>query len=116
MKNKKISRYVLRTDNLDGKYELLYNTKNDYFLRVNKGDFNNIDCLLNDMKVVSFLEEKRFFEEEEEMKFIYEQQELAIKSQETMMLIIKLTRNCNFRCTYCYEDFSDDRIGVFIVK
>lgn len=111
MNDKKFSKYVLRTDSIDGKYELLYNTKNDYFLRVDKKDFKSIDLLLNNTKVSSFLKEKNFFDEDNEMAYINDQQNNVITSQTTMMLIIKLTRDCNFRCIYCYEDFSDDSIG-----
>lgn len=43
--NKKLSKYVYTTTSFNGKYNLLYNSKNDYFIRYDKEDFPDFDSL-----------------------------------------------------------------------
>ena len=51
---------------------------------------------------------------EEEAAF--EDELLAALTDETLHLIILPTEQCNFRCTYCYEDFSIGRMGPRTVQ
>lgn len=101
------SKYVIEADSFDNKHGLLYNTKNDYFIRYLKQDFFDRDDLLNYPTITKFLNEKKFFIEKNEiMDMMYHHIEIT-KSNSTLMLILKITKNCNFRCIYCYEELYD---------
>ncbi|MEG0507397.1 MAG: 4Fe-4S cluster-binding domain-containing protein [Longicatena sp.] len=101
----KISKYVIETKTDDNKYGLIYNTKNNYFIRYLLSDFKNSNELLNYPKIYDFLEEKNFIENDNEIEQIINLQKESIESNDTLMLILKITKDCNFRCIYCYENF-----------
>ena len=102
-----ISKYVIHSQGEN--YNLLYNTKEDFLIRYSNKDFDSINELLKYDEIKKFLYEKNFFDNNERDE-ILERQKKSIESSNTLMLIIKLTELCNFRCVYCYEDFSNKNI------
>ncbi|PJJ00771.1 hypothetical protein BX264_1060 [Streptomyces sp. 2333.5] len=46
----------------------------------------------------------------------FEEELVAALTDRTLHLIILPTEQCNFRCTYCYEDFSVGRMGPETVQ
>ena len=105
--NMNISKYVIHSQGEN--YNLLYNTKEDFLIRYSNKDFDSINELLKYDEIKKFLYEKNFFDNNERDE-ILERQKKSIESSNTLMLIIKLTELCNFRCVYCYEDFSNKNI------
>lgn len=101
-----LSNYVFSTESMNKKYGLLYNSKTDFFLRYNLNDFQDLKELEKYDEIVRFLEEHDFIKKENEKKEVAEIINQSIKSEDTLMLILKVTRKCNFRCVYCYEDYS----------
>lgn len=103
--NKKLSKYVYTTTSFNGKYNLLYNSKNDYFIRYDKEDFPDFDSLSEYEDIYFFLKDKDFYESENEFNEIKNIHRKALKSEEELTLILKMSKDCNFRCVYCYEKF-----------
>lgn len=107
-----LSKYVFVTDSYNGEYKILFNSKNGFFIKYPNSDFKNINDFITNKKISDFLEEKLFFKTEnetEEIKMIHKN---VLKSDDTLQLIIKITKDCNFRCTYCYENFDAINMGV----
>ncbi len=102
----KLSKYVYVADGADKENKLLYNSKTDYLIKYNKTDFGEVENLFKYGEILTFLKEKEFLESEEEEEILHEQHEKALLSEDTLMLILKITKGCNFRCTYCYEDLN----------
>ena len=107
----KLSKYIYVTDSVDSKEKLLYNSKNGYFIKYSKQDFEQIGDFLNEEEIVKFLAEKEFLEQEGEIEYIRNRHIKEIRSEDTMMLTLKITRDCNFRCIYCYEDFVNKKLS-----
>lgn len=107
-----LSKYVYITDSIDEKSKLLYNSKNDYFIKYNKNDFGELDDFLSNNQIFDFLEEHSFFSSEDEEQKLKVYHDKALKSEDTLMLILKITKKCNFRCTYCYENFMDNNLII----
>ena len=84
-------------ESMDKKYGLLYNSKTDFFLRYNLNDFQDLKELEKYDEIVRFLEEQDFIKKENEKKEVAEIIKQSIKSEDTLMLILKVTRKCNFR-------------------
>ncbi|WP_317317228.1 radical SAM/SPASM domain-containing protein [Amedibacillus dolichus] len=108
----RLSKYVLETKSFDEQYGLLYNSKNNYFIRYLLSDFKDVNSLLDVPQIQKLLEEKEFLYCENEFHDIQRRIKKIIKSEETLMLILKVTKDCNFRCIYCYEQFSDKNMSV----
>ena len=106
-----LSKYVLVTDSIDNKFKLLYNKKNGFFIRYDKDIFPSLEDFYGDSDVESFLSDKLFFESDNEFSYIQENKNKSIKSDGFMQLIIKVTKDCNLRCSYCYENFSDKNMS-----
>lgn len=106
-KGVEFSNYVLRTGSNDNNYLLVLNTKTDEFIRISK------ECLDSSEyreKIVEYLSDHLFLKNDGEKDYIEEKKRLMIDSDDVLMLIIIATRQCNFRCSYCYEEFSDSAI------
>lgn len=101
------SNYTLEALSEDKKYGLLYNRKNDYLLSYSKKDFHDKEELLNYEDIKLFLYENDFLYSDKEKEAIQEKIDELSNSENKMMLIIKVTKDCNFRCKYCYEKFED---------
>lgn len=99
------SNFLIDTHSFDNKYGLLYNMKNEYFIRYDLKDFKNKEELLESKDVCEYLNSKEFFknENENENETIEKMHNSAVKSAENMMLILKISKKCNFKCIYCYE-------------
>lgn len=108
---RKISKYVYTATSFDGQYNLLFNSKNDYFIRYDNQDFKDIIALTENEEICEFLSEKGFYYSDDEFQIIQKTPASALKSEDTLMLILKITKDCNFRCTYCYEDFSSTKMS-----
>lgn len=85
----------------------MYNSKYPYFIKYSKKDFREIEDFLNNDEIREFLREKKFFYEEDELERVVRNHKEQLESKETLSLIIKVTRDCNFRCVYCYENFDN---------
>lgn len=102
----KLSKFIYITDSYDNKSKLLYNSKTPYFVKYSKKDFEKLEDFIKNEEINEFLKEKNFFETGHEIDEIKQNHKIALESEDTLMLIIKLTKECNFRCSYCYESFS----------
>lgn len=106
----KLSKYIYITDSYDGNFKLLYNSKNGYFIKYNISDFGNLNSFLEVDDVREFLSSKDFFCSENEEKNLIDSHERTLKSEDRMMIVLKISKNCNFRCTYCYENFKNENL------
>lgn len=106
-----LSKFVISADSYDMKFGLLYNKKNGYFVRYEKSMFKDIGVLLQNKQVIDFLKNKDFFDIDE-LSYIEKNKKRIIESKDELFLIIKVTRECNFRCTYCYEEFPEKRMDL----
>lgn len=120
----KLSKYVITTDSIDNKYKLLYNKKNGYFIRYDKKIFKNIDDFTSHKEIELFLQTKDFYHSNEEFMQIKKRKNDLLESKGLLNLIIKITKDCNLRCSYCYETFEKkymdkyqaDKLTKFIKK
>lgn len=107
---KEISKYVYITNSFDERYCLLYNSKNDDFIRYDKNDFTSFEEFVMNEQVNEYLKENNYFYESNELSEINKNYANMVESEDTLMLIIKVTRKCNFRCVYCYEYLNNNDI------
>lgn len=120
----KLSKYVIATDSIDNKYKLLYNKKNGYFIRYDKNLFENLDDFTNHKEIEMFLQNKDFFKSDEEFMQIKKEKNNLLESKGLLNLIVKVTKDCNLRCSYCYETsekkymdkYQADKLTKFIKK
>lgn len=94
---------------------LLHNALYDSILKVNKSEYKKFIDENISKKIIDTNINKKFFEILQEMRFIIDEDidefailnskyfEFEYNSELHIMLIV--TRRCNFRCAYCYEDF-----------
>lgn len=100
------SNNVLITTSYDQKSTLIYNMFNGYFIKYNNNDFKDQKDFLNNKKILDFLKSKDFFSEKNLNDFGCFHSAI-IKNENSLDLTINVTKACNFRCSYCYEDFKD---------
>ena len=106
---KKLSKYIVITDSYDMDSKLLFNRVNGYFIKYSKKDYETLSKFLENEKISKFLEEKGFFDNPD-LSYLDNLYKEKIDSADTLNLIIKTTKQCNFRCSYCYENFSNQMI------
>lgn len=99
----KFTKYLISTESYNNDYGLLYNTKNGYFIRYCKKNFNTDYELLEYPDIVNFLESRNFFGSENERLEIQILHRDAVASSGKMHLIIKVHNGCNLNCSYCYD-------------
>ena len=107
----KLSKYIYVTDSYNNKSKLLYNSKEPYFIKYSKKDFGEVSNFIRNEEVSEYLREKGFFETNDDLDTIKRNHLKSLESNDTLMLIIKVTKDCNFRCSYCYENFSSVKIN-----
>ena len=108
-----LSKYIYITDSYDEKNRLLYNSKNGYFVKYNISDFGDISNFISNVEITDFLSGKDFFKSEDEEEQLLKVHTNALKSEDRIMLILKITKNCNFRCSYCYEKFQEEKLDEY---
>ncbi len=100
-------KYIVKTESSNGRNGLLYNPKEDYLIKYSLEDFNGFDDLLNYKEIEKFLIAKGFIYDVE----LENNQANTIKDNK-LSLIIKVTRDCNFNCFYCYERFNKTYLNI----
>lgn len=98
----KLSKFIIEED--IGNYNVLYNLLNGISIKYNKKEFKNLDFILENNTIKNFLIEKDFF-----IKNGYPLKEYSLIRNNSYIqnIIITITKRCNFRCKYCYENFED---------
>jgi uncharacterized protein len=104
---------ITQVDDKSILFNALHNTFSQFDNEINE----NIVLTNLDTNVLSFMEKQGIILDEEidEAKLVFEQY-VRIMNNDTLHLIILPTMVCNFRCTYCYEDKTKEKMSEKIVK
>lgn len=99
---------------IDSDYSILFNTKNCMSFKYNNIKYKDINTLAMNSEIASYLIENEFLVPDTclEKEKLFQKYREIIKEESVLQLQIFTHGNCNFRCTYCYENFSQVQLSV----
>lgn len=126
MKKIRLSKYTFIIDKSENEV-ILYNSVTGAIIKLDNNEYITRIKELNAQKIVSLYEEDEFIKNMLEFGFLVDAElsedafvrsiyEKNIIKQEILNLCVIVTRQCNLRCLYCYEEHKNLRMSLGIYE